>query len=509
LPQGLGRLATIIAQGKPEAVSWEDWKNESREALEGLFGTRFHATHLKDKRKMIRVAPIREDEGIAFAGLLPEESAESGPYGGMSLVWFPITTEDGNGKSLLTFVCGTQGLAPDEEILGRPGHARSVQALGRALAPFVDARIWTKPDPANIRTLLPETTARRFSEFEGVFKKYGSLIYAMAEVPNEPEKAERVVSGFLDFYASERKWRALRAAAEEIETNLERLKKEIFPQVEEAEVEDLLFDRRFLIFQGPPGTGKTRMARKLLETRFKGHGKMVQFHPGVTYETFVAGIAPEAGTGSLAFSVRPGWMAEAIQQARENPEKHYLFILDEINRADLSRVLGEAILLFEPREIAEGNAPSADLPQPLPDGTKSLSIPKNFYVLGTMNTADRSIAILDWAVRRRFAFVDLWPNAKVIANQPDGAVADLATQVFVALQDLFVQFAPRDALVLLPGHAMFLADSLESLKKRLRHELVPLLREYLLEGRLGGCESEILAYLDWLESSLLSDADPA
>lgn len=251
------------------------------------------------------------------------------------------------------------------------------------------------------------------------------------------------------------------------------------------------------------------MARSLLQNRFNDHGKMVQFHPGVTYETFVAGIAPEAGTGSLAFSVRPGWLAGAIKEAEENPEKDYLFVLDEINRADLSRVLGEAILLFEPREISEGNAPSAVLPQPLPDGTKSLSIPKNFYVLGTMNTADRSIAILDWAVRRRFAFVDLWPKAKVISDQPDTAVAELAARAFGALQDLFVQFAPRDALVLLPGHALFLADSLESLKKRLRHEMVPLLREYLLEGRLGGCESEILAYLDWLESSLLGHAEPA
>lgn len=509
MPQGMRRLTTVIAKGKPQEMNWEDWKKETREALEELFGTRFHTTHLKDRKKMIRVAPIRDEDGIAFAGLLPEESAESGPYGGMSLVWFPITSEEGEGKSLLTFVCGTQGLAPDEEILGRPGHARNVQALGRALAPFVDSKIWTKPDPANIRASLPETAADRFAEFEGVFKKYGSLIYAMAEVPSDLVKAEKVVSGFLDFYASERKWRVLKGALDEVESNRKALQKEIFPQVEEADVEALLFDRRFVILQGPPGTGKTRMARGLLEKRFKGQGKMVQFHPGVTYETFVAGIAPEAGTGALAFSVRPGWLAEAIQEAREHPEKDYLFVLDEINRADLSRVLGEAILLFEPREIAEGNAPSADLPQSLPDGTKSLSIPKNFYVLGTMNTADRSIAILDWAVRRRFAFVDLWPNAKVVSDQTDVTVADLATRAFGALQDLFVQFAPRDALVLLPGHAMFLADSLESLHKRLRHELVPLLREYLLEGRLGGCESEILAYLDWLESSLLGHAEPA
>ncbi len=502
MPKGLDRLVRVIAKGKPQETSWEDWKKESREALEELFGTRFHANHLKDRRKMIRVAPIRDEEGIAFAGLLPEDSSESGPYGGMSLVWFPITTEEGSGKSLLTFVCGTQGLAPDEEILGRPGHARNVQALGRALASAAYGKIWTKPDPANIRISLPETVAGRFRDFDGVFRKYGSLIYAMAEVPTDTENAGKVISGFLDFYASERKWRVLKAAQNEYETNESALKQQIFPLVEEADVEAMLFDRRFVILQGPPGTGKTRLARKLLEKRFKGHGKIVQFHPGVTYETFVAGIAPEAESGKLAFSVRPGWLAEAIKTAGETPEKEYLFVLDEINRADLSRVLGEAILLFEPIEIARGNAPSAELPQPLPDGTKSLSIPKNFYVLGTMNTADRSIAILDWAVRRRFAFVDLWPSSKVISEQPE-EISMIALKAFETLQHLFVQYAPRDALVLVPGHAMFLADSTESLKRRLRHELVPLLREYLLEGRLSGCESEILAYLDWLESSLL------
>ena len=115
-----------------------------------------------------------------------------------------------------------------------------------------------------------------------------------------------------------------------------------------------------------------------------------------------------------------------------------------------------------------------------------------------MNSADRSIAILDLAVRRRFAFVDLWPDSSVIEDQG----ISLATEAFGRLLDIFTQYAPHDSLVLIPGHAYFLAENEGELARRLRHELIPLLREYLLEGRLGMCESELHAYLDWLEGEI-------
>lgn len=113
-----------------------------------------------------------------------------------------------------------------------------------------------------------------------------------------------------------------------------------------------------------------------------------------------------------------------------------------------------------------------------------------------MNSADRSIAILDVAVRRRFAFVDVWPDLEVVRNQG----LDLATEAFGKLQDIFAQYAPSDALHLLPGHAYFLAESEEQLGRRFRFELIPLLEEYLQEGRLAACQSEIEAYVDWLQS---------
>ena len=177
-------------------------------------------------------------------------------------------------------------------------------------------------------------------------------------------------------------------------------------------------------------------------------------------------------------------------------------ICDEINRADLGKILGEAIYLFESREIAEGKSRKVTLPQTLEDGTKEIQIPENLYILGTMNSADRSIAILDLAVRRRFAFVDIWPDSDVIESQK----IPLANEAYSRLQDIFAQYALEDAIVLLPGHSYFLAENESQLINRFQYELLPLLREYLQEGRLGSCESEIRAYIDWIEGLIINYA---
>jgi 5-methylcytosine-specific restriction protein B len=160
--------------------------------------------------------------------------------------------------------------------------------------------------------------------------------------------------------------------------------------------------------------------------------------------------------------------------------------------------LGEAIFLFEAREIAQGKGRRINLPQGTKNGDGILEIPPGLFVIGTMNSADRSIAILDLAVRRRFAFVDIWPNIDVVAQQG----LPLATDAFGKLLEIFAQYAPDDALVLVPGHAYFLADSRKELANRLRYELVPLIIEYLRDGRLGTCESELRGYLDWLDTEI-------
>ncbi len=416
---------------------------------------------------------------MPFAGLIHPDNPPSGPYGGTSLVWFP--TAEG---SVLSLVVGTRGLAPDEGLLMRPGHRRRLAALRRELA-AKGVETWTKPDPAALGLVVPKVVTERFPGFEKALARYGKEMYALARVPTEPQKAREVVQAFLDLYAYERGWQVMKAAQAEFDAFHARLKGSLFPGVTAESVNALLRSRRFVILQGPPGTGKTRTAEEVRRRFFDGRGRTVQFHPAVTYEDFIVGLSPDPKNGALRFDVRPGWLLQAIHEAGEGP---FVLVIDEINRADLGKILGEAIYLFEEGEIGTRRV---QLPHPV-NGSSELGLSKNLYVLATMNTADRSIAGLDLAVRRRFAFVTMPPERAVVEQH--STPAGLA--IFDRLCDVFVEFAPDDALDLLPGHAYFLAPDDGALRARFRHELLPLLDEYLRQGFLGPAATELYAVRD-------------
>jgi MoxR-like ATPase len=159
--------------------------------------------------------------------------------------------------------------------------------------------------------------------------------------------------------------------------------------------------KRQVILYGPPGTGKTYLAEHLARHVVGGEDgfwEIVQFHPAYAYEDFVQGIRPQRVEGGLDYPMQPGRFVDFCERARTRTGRCVL-IIDEINRADLARVFGELMYLLEYRERS---APLA--------GGGTLNIPDNVYLIGTMNTADRSIALVDHALRRRFAFIALRPN---------------------------------------------------------------------------------------------------
>lgn len=161
-----------------------------------------------------------------------------------------------------------------------------------------------------------------------------------------------------------------------------------------------------IVFYGPPGTGKTFLANHLARHLVGGSDgfiELIQFHPAYAYEEFMQGIRPDTDAkGNLLFELTPGRFLSFCQKARvcEGP---CVLIIDEINRANLSRVLGELMYLLEYRNRGI----------PLAGGL-SFSIPTNVYIIGTMNTADRSIALVDFALRRRFAFIELSPEYNIL-----------------------------------------------------------------------------------------------
>jgi 5-methylcytosine-specific restriction protein B len=275
----------------------------------------------------------------------------------------------------------------------------------------------------------------------------------------------------------------------------------IFPRWKEAEVLRLLRERRFVILEGPPGTGKTRLAWRLADQL--GSATRVQFHPARTYEDFVVGLFPRPVATGLAFEVRPGDLLVA-NRAAEHGE--HVLVVDEINRADLGRVLGEAILLFESGEADR----AVHLPHVPTGHPEMLRLHPNLRVLGTRNTADRSIARMDVAIRRRFAFVEVWPELGAVAAQS----VEFAQGLFVDTVQTFAEYADDEVLRLVPGHAYFLdprpdlpaEGRAERVASRLRLELLPLLRDYLDE-RMCGSASEVIAGLaDRIEARLLERA---
>lgn len=171
----------------------------------------------------------------------------------------------------------------------------------------------------------------------------------------------------------------------------------------------ILLRKKHIIFQGPPGTGKTYVAQrlaKLLVSDNAGLVETVQFHPAYAYEDFVQGIRPEVTDGKLSYTLMPGRFKEfcdrSMKEASDAP--YCIMVIDEINRANLARVFGELMYLLEYR----------DQHIPLSAGGKPFKIPENVHIIGTMNTADRSIALVDHALRRRFSFIRLKPDYEVL-----------------------------------------------------------------------------------------------
>ncbi len=174
------------------------------------------------------------------------------------------------------------------------------------------------------------------------------------------------------------------------------------------ELRELLWDDRQLVLYGPPGTGKTYLAMKLAE-HFGGGPEqvtLVQFHPSYSYEDFFEGFRPEADpdSGEVAFRLKAGPLRELADLASREGNQHipHFLIIDELNRANLAKVFGELYFLLEYRKRSVRLTYSGD----------DFRLPPNLFVIGTMNTADRSIALVDAAMRRRFAFVELSPRTE-------------------------------------------------------------------------------------------------
>ena len=273
------------------------------------------------------------------------------------------------------------------------------------------------------------------------------------------------------------------------------------------EIVDIIKQKKQIILQGAPGTGKTysspEIAVKLIDEnapsnraelmkRYKELADKEQiffttFHQSMDYEEFVEGIKPETENGNITYKLEDGIFKKACKMA-ENKSNKVVLIIDEINRGNISKIFGELITLLEP-DKRKGN--ENEIEAILPYSKEKFSVPDNLYIIGTMNTADRSIGYVDYALRRRFAFITVKANKSAIENYYDNIkknsdCKDNAINLFDKIKDLIEEnineeFEADDIMI---GHSYFMAQNLEELENKLEYEIKPLLLEYLKDGIL-------------------------
>lgn len=268
--------------------------------------------------------------------------------------------------------------------------------------------------------------------------------------------------------------------------------------LERAEIDrllDRLRTKKNLILQGPPGTGKTWLAKRLafalMGQKDDSKVRAVQFHPNLSYEDFVRGWRP---TGEGKLSLADGVFMEAIKAASKDPSSKFVVVIEEINRGNPAQIFGELLTLLEagkrtPNEALELCYPDAD------GKRRPVHIPENLYVVGTMNIADRSLALVDLALRRRFAFVGLEPRlgqvwrewvVKECAVDP-GLVADIERRItelndqIAADARLGKQFRIGHSYVT-PAHRLEAGDTKKWFQQVVETEVGPLLDEYWFDA---------------------------
>jgi len=217
----------------------------------------------------------------------------------------------------------------------------------------------------------------------------------------------------------------------------------------------------------------------------KGMSQLIQFHPAYSYEDFVRGIMVKINEEKTPeYIVENKILADFAQKASDNPNANFVLIIDEINRANLPAVLGELIYALEYRNEPVESIYAVNTPD-----QKSITIPDNLLIIGTMNTADRSVGHIDYAIRRRFAFKSLYPEKHVISEViEDSKVRTMAEDLFDEVQKLFTKenithgFDPKHLQL---GHSYFLAKTKEELELKLEYEIKPILQEYINDGILN------------------------
>lgn len=420
-------------------------------------------------------------DGSAFFAFLNYDEETTGPYSDFSFVVFPDQKEPIN-ACVVSLGVGLQGFRNDYKLASTPGVRRLFLKLKGQEKTFFKTSF---DDTESTSSDLLKEIGANYSDLKTVIGSYKTYLPASQIVSfDDEEKALDTIYTWLACYAKMRSW----GTADQkklIEAQLDKIPQEELPN-EEEDIKKLLDKRKYVVLQGAPGTGKTFTALNIADKYYKDNPEdnsrvfFEQFHAETNYSDYVYGIEPILGADAKPgqFKLKEGILYRAIKKAQEieESEKKVLLIIDEINRANLSNVLGQVFYLFEYQSKARNVT--------ITIGDLELDkLPENLHVIATMNTADRSLAVVDFALRRRFAWYTLRPHE---IKPEKGKV--FMRKTYTKFADIFFEYATDEELNLQPGHSYFIVDKDdkdEEMKERMIYELMPLIKEYLAEGYLS------------------------
>lgn len=422
-----------------------------------------------------------KDNGAYFGFIHPEEDA-SGPYHDFSYTIFP---SKGGKPWLISLGIGSLGFKNDFELASFPG-------LRRMFSHMINHDGFCKTDFSDIETSLPKslTQNEKLIHLKKTIKTYTKVL-PCCQIVSDPtsEEGKEIIVGFLAGYAKLRDWATNKNHRKAINDSINKLtKKETIDYP--SDILKLVRNRKYVVLEGPPGTGKTRMAN-IISQKLSAKTFFTQFHAETSYSDFIYGIQPDIDSERLVYKENQGIFLEAIEHAKNNDTQNVLLIIDEINRANLSNVLGPIFYLFEYQRESTG------IKIKIAPGINLVELPKNLHVIATMNTADRSLAVVDFALRRRFAWFTMRPIKLSIDK--------FYKKDFEEFDRIFQWYATSNELNLQPGHAYFLADNEDQMKERLEFELLPLIKEYLQEGLILSAKEEFNTYFETRINKTLFD----
>jgi 5-methylcytosine-specific restriction protein B len=423
------------------------------------------------------------DRNAQFFGFIRPEEPSSYGYADLSYVIFP---QESSGKCILAIGVGSEGWNNDQDLASLPGiRRRFLRVLNNKKGGYKTNFLDIENPVVSDFIALVNDEAPALNE---ALDKYKNLLQVYQIIDPDSNDEMQSLKSWLAIYAQIRGWGS---------SNQHR--SAIFKAIKEGEISHtgksdlekintLINERRFLVLQGAPGTGKTRMAKKIAQKNSSISPVFTQFHAETSFSTFIYGIKPKLNSVNLEYEPVYGDLYKAIQLAEqhEKSEEKIFLIIDEINRANLASVLGPVFYLFEYQMM------STDIEIEIGGGKIIKELPKNLYVIATMNTADRSLAVVDFALRRRFAWYTMIPHEIPENEIPQGKI--FFKDEFEKIAYLFELYATDDELNLQPGQGYFIAGSKDEMNNRMIFEIMPLIKEYLNEGLLIKAKDEFVNF---------------